>query len=204
MTDPLADLARTWAEQPTEEETGLMAAPSTTIASEMLSAYKKDRRRLIWLSFQEGIPAIAVAAFIWFVIAPEAELTWLALLCGVVPLAVVAYGIGSSIAQERRASQWGNSTRDVIARRLDQVEHRAAIYRNTLWWYFLPLGVMVVLLIFSMEGEIPWEADAAMVFGLIGVVFAALYAVNRLIGKVKYDPEQVRLRQMLDDLDDEV
>lgn len=169
-------------------------------ASSIAEAHRKDTRRLLWLNVQEVVPALAIGA-IFGLQAANAARPWAAVVAAAIVVGVGVFLAVSSVRHQRAAHRWSASVRDQLARRLEQVRHRARLYRMVIWWYLLPIAVAIVLYRFGRDGELRLERGDVIYYGVCVVFFAGLYRMNRQLGRKRYEPEVTRLEALLVEFD---
>jgi len=169
------------------------------LAADVAEAYRRDQRRLLWLNIQEIVPAIAVAVFL-ILSAPSAQRPFALYLAAAISLGVGAYLALTSLRQRRRDAGWGDSVRGQIERRLAQAEHRAKLYGSIAWWYLAPFVVAIILIRYGVGSPSNGPSNTVYFAGLAALT-CVIYAVNRWYGRTRFEPEVIRLREILDDFD---
>ena len=193
---PNDPLRAAWASQPESDKPSHLMLDTETLTESVVEAHAKDRRRLIRLSIQELLPGVFIAG-VFVSVANEAERPAAILVAALLVLAAVGFLVASTIIQERNDRRWSSSVRDQLARRVDQVEHFAWMYRNIAWWYLLPLFVAVLLGRYGIGGGL--QAFDPLLFVGAVALNGLLYWWNRRIGHRKYQSEVERLRPLLED-----
>ncbi len=164
--NPNDPLQQAWATQDDSLRPADVAAASTSTAD----AHRKEQRHLVWLNLREIIPSFFTAA-IFSTIAPTIQRTFAMYIAAGLFLFIGIYMAANSIRHHRADARWGASVREQMERRLDQLHHRANLYRTTPIWYFLPATVAMGLVIYALGAE-----DA----GLSAQIFAGLFALTIL------------------------
>jgi hypothetical protein len=199
--DPTDPLVAAWASQSDDVAPPLLTSDPTTIADSAAKAHRKDQRRLLWLNVREVL-GCAVAAGFFVSFAFDSARPFAVLATAAVILGVGCYLAINSLRHHRADRRWGTSVRDQVARRLAQVDHRASLYRSIGWWYLLPFAVAFALFRYSFEE--PFTSEDLIALGVISVLLAGAYWLNRWIGRTKYEPEVRRLELLLADFDEGV
>ncbi len=198
LPDSIADpIAKAWADQ--SETPAHELASAQALSNTVAAAHRKDQRLLLWLNIREVLPILAMAG-IFLSLVSESVYPVSTAAASVVALSVGLFMAGSSLRHHRADSQWGDSIREQLARRLEQLKHRAWLYQNLAWWYFLPLGLSIVLFWFGYS-EDPTISDGLFFFGVSLVALLVTYRINRKIGHKKYDAEIERLEPLLAEFD---
>jgi len=171
--DPNDPIAAAWGGQ---KQTGGDASLPTDLgpfADSVATAHRKEQRRLLWLNFREVVPSFALAA-VFLVLTSEAGRPRALQAAALIYALIGCFILLSSIRHHRADGRWGASIRDQIDRRLAQLNHRAWMYRNLAWWYFLPLtiGFGLVLFGFGIEES---GVSGAIVLAVHLVAVAGLY-----------------------------
>lgn len=197
--DPADPILAAWADQGEADDIAFLSTDPAALADSVAEAHRKDQRRLLWLNVREVVPSLVLTGVFGSLVFDSehpAALLAAALLC----LAVACFLVGSSIRHHRADGRWGTSVRDQLARRIAQLNHRAWMYRNLAWWYFLPLGLAVALVLYGLGGRLGGgpETVYAVVFGLSGVF---MYRKSRAHGRARYESEIERLEPLLAEFD---
>ena len=195
--DEAAPIAQAWARQDETNRAALLSLDPATLVASTARAHLKDQLRLVWLNFQEVIPALFVAV-VFGMQAPDAERPIAVVAAVLLVLGVGAYLLIGSIRHHRADQQWGSSIRSQLNRRLTQVEHRARLYRSVLWWYITPLTAAVFLVNYGIGGD---QAPVLWLAAFMGALGVGVYALNRWYGRTRYEVEVVRLQEILDDFE---
>lgn len=196
--DPDDPVAAAWARQADADPPPGLSHDPATLADSVAHAHRQDQRRLLWLNVQEVVPAVALTA--WFGAAAAGSARPLATLAAGALVAGVGGFLAVNSLRHRRADQgWGASVRDQLARRLDQVRHRAHLYRTVAWWYLAPLAAALALARYGAGGSLD-TGDGLYLVSAVGL-FALIYLLNRRVGLTRYQPEVDRLQALLADLD---
>lgn len=111
--------------------------------------------------------------------------------------------------QRRRSVADGESLTTCVQRALAQVEHQIWLLRNVIWWYLLPLGLGVAVLLGSQAWELRAEGLLPLVVLLIAVlicllVFWGVYRLNQLAVRRNLRPRRDQLVELLASLKDAV
>ncbi|MEM7095137.1 MAG: hypothetical protein AAF567_19215 [Actinomycetota bacterium] len=200
--DLLAEAWRTAGDPTPGTASGTPEAPTrpNELAASVADAHRKDQRRLLWLNVQEVIPAFGLAALLgaWSIGAPA---PWAVLTASGISLGVGGYLLTSSIRHHRIDQRFGGSMRAQLVQRLEQVRHRAALYRSVAWWYLAPIAFAIVLLRYGTAGELRLKGPDLAYYAFVAVFGAGLYVVNRRVGRKHYEPEVERLSGLLAEID---
>lgn len=195
--DPNDPLRAAWVEQEIEMTANLFFDDPALFANSAAEAHRKDQRQLIWLNIREVLPSLVVS-FVFLVMARESTHPWALVVAGILPLLVAAFLVTSSLTHRSADQQWGESVRAQLDRRLAQLNHRVWMYRNAVWWYFLPLMVSFSLVIYGLGASL-------VQFGLITVGYAlfslVLHRLTRRKARSEYELEAAKLENLLTDLD---
>ncbi len=194
--DPTGLIARAWATQDEDGNARLLAPDLNELVDSVAKAHRKDRRLLARLNLQEIVATVIVAGFFGY-FAPSAgrpAVMWTAVAIMLFP---AGYLVLSSIRHDRADSHWDTSIRSRVAARLEQVRHRARLYRTVGWWYFAPFVVAIALVRYSAAED--FERGELPVWAFVATVFGVLYWFNRRVGRTRYEPEVERLESILAD-----
>ncbi len=198
------ELHDAWNRQKAAEATGhdattnaLLNLTPQELSRKVAKAHRREQRYLAWLNVQEGLPAVGVAGFLaWQT--PGAERPWAMALAASIALTIGCYLLGDSLRHHRSDTEFGDSIRDRLTQRFEQVSHRSRLFRNIAWWYFLPWAAIAALAYYAVDQLRTDDPTVVVGFGAFLVV---MYAVNRLWGWWRYDREVSRLRPLLADFD---
>jgi len=167
------------------------------MARSVSKAHSKDQLKLLWLNFQEVVPAVFVAIFFGTQLS-DAERPVAVYLAIALVIAVGGYLVIGSIRHHRADRQWDASMRSQLAQRLSQVEHRVRLYRSVLWWYIVPLSLAALLLRYGVGGD---QAPLLAYVLLLVALGVFVYFLNRWYSRKHYEPEVERFRSLLQEFD---
>lgn len=195
-------LQAAWANQPEPTDTPALPTDPAELAGTVAEAHRKDQRRLVWLNVRESATAVIIAV-VFAAVATEGVRPWAIRLGALIYLLVGLFLFTSSMRHHRADKAWGSSVRSQLERRLAQLNHRAALYRNVAWWYFVPLGIGFGLVLFGFGVEDGgWPGVAIVLFQLVFSI--VMYKKNRQLGRERYESEAERIETLLSDFDEAV
>ncbi|MGH1488296.1 MAG: hypothetical protein ACRBK7_02700 [Acidimicrobiales bacterium] len=197
--DPNDPIAVAWAQQGPADDTISLPTEVAELADSLAVAHRKDQRRLVWLNIREVVPSFLLAGF-FGAIAPSVENPWAAAVSAVICFLVGAFLLVSSIRHHRADNRWGDSVREQLERRVAQLHHRAWMYANVAWWYFLPLGLSNLIVLFSFGGSVTGQFEQIYVAGGV-ILYVAMYRKSRKVGRERYEVEAERLELLLAEMD---
>ena len=161
------------------------------------NAHRREERKILWLNFQEVVPAVFLFVFFGGCGLLMESGAWAFFTGAFLCLGVGLFLLGSTIQQRVSESVFGDEIKDQLHRALSQVTHREWLYRNILWWYLLP-GVFGWGAIVYEFGLKKGPSTFLIVYILIAFVFFAwVYWANRRIARNHYRPRRERLEAML-------
>lgn len=198
--NPFADLAAAWADQTDTSAAEVLAGDPDSITASIAEAHRRDQRRLAWLNVRESAAGLFVAV-VFGLSAASAMVPWAVLAAAALVVAVIGFFAASSIRHQLADRQWDGSMRSQIDRRLDQVRHRARLYRTVVWWYLTPIAVAIVLYRYGVAGDLRLGTGDLIYYAICVVMFVGLYLMNRRVGRLEYEPEIERLETLLADLE---
>ena len=197
--DPTDPIVAAWAAQDETGDSSMLSTNPAELTKSVAKAHRKDQRRLFWLNMRESVPCLLIAIF-FAGGASDGERPWAIFVASALILGVGVFLAANSWQHHRADKRWGTSVRDQLERRIAQVEHRATMYRTVGRWYFLPFVAAFGLLYYGSGGS--WDRTSGVVFwGLVGLVTAIAYPLNRWIGRTKYETEVERLSTLLEEFD---
>ena len=191
--DPLDEL---WRSQPT---------PPLAISDELLRAlctvHRRDNRRLLWLNFQEVIPALVMTVIFGASAWSAQSGRWAFATGAAACLGVAGFLSATSLRQRAREARFGNTVRDQLARALSQARHREWLYLQIFWWYLLPivLGWAAILYVSALRAGT--SLSLWIYIGLCLAFFAWVYRANRRIAVNQFRPRRLELERLLQSLD---
>lgn len=173
------------------------------------AAHRREEWRIIWLNFQEGIPALGMFVFLGWSGLQRKTGAWAFLIAAILCLGVGLFLLVSTIRQRRQEASFGDSLKDQLAKSLAQVKHRQRLFQTVFWWYLLPLvvawGLIATVLVYEMRSEL--ELSPLLIFYFSGyvvmcfVLFWAIYRMNRDAAEKQFTPARERLEEMLAEFD---
>ncbi len=196
--DPTDPLVTAWADQVDAGTAPPLLWDPSTLADSVAKAHSKEQRRLIWLNIRE-LGAGILLAVVYGSLARGAEQPVAVWVAAVMVLAVVGFLAASSISHHWADRDWDTSIRNQMARRLAQLKHRAGLYRNLAWWYFVPLVSSTALFLYGVTGQ--FGIVEVVETGFFMVLCAGMYWFARRSGRNRYDSEIERLESLLAEFD---
>jgi hypothetical protein len=194
----LDDLQKTWQSQP---EARVRVDPEVLLA-ELRRNQRTFKLTIFWRDFREVIAAAAMTVFFAY---QGIEKGWSWFL-----LAGACFWVGGFILVDRyrrrgRAASFGDSMLGCVDASLEAVEHQIWLLRNVLWWYILPLGIAMAVVIVHMgmqPDDLPWFRW--IVIGIVGVICAAanvfVYWLNQRAVRTELEPRRQELLAMRESL----
>lgn len=182
-----------WSSQDTSTNPPIDPAALARSASD---AHRRDQLRLLTVNVQEFLPPLLLAALFASNVG-DAVRPLTVLVAALLVAAVSCFLVGSSIRHHRSDRRWGSSVQDQLAQRSAQLEHRVWMYRNLVFWYFLPIAAALGLFIYGV-GDIPL-GEGILIWALMVGILVPVYLFARRIGRSRYEDEAERFKSLLAD-----
>jgi CubicO group peptidase (beta-lactamase class C family) len=163
------------------------------------------RQLVLWRDVRE-VGAALVMVPVWIYLGARLPLPWTWYLCVPALLWIAGFMLVDRMRQQRRQPRPGNPLRECVASSLAQVEHQAWLLRNVFWWYLLPPGVAVMIVL----GHAAWQmreagAGAELVVArtaaVVTLVFGGVYWLNRRVARKGLEPRRQELQTLLESLE---
>lgn len=196
------ELQNAWQSQP--------AAPRIVVNNEqLLKDVQRGQRALDWGLFRRDAIEIGVGFFLtvffWYAGTRRGGIPFIA--CSLGCLFVSTFLLIDRIIQRRRRQSPDATLQAFIEGSLAQANHQIWLLKNIFWWYILPPGIGIVLVICSMA----WELRDVGIYGLALVAAYALlcllvcwgvYLLNQRAVKKSFEPRRQELESLLANLDE--
>jgi len=197
--DPDDAIRLAWNNQSEAIEEFYVSSGPAILADSLAKSHRRDQLRLLRLNIRELVPTLTLAGVGIYLLAtgsthPAALVASIFLI-----MAVGCFMVVSSVHHYQKDRLWDTSVRDQLARRLAQLNHRAWLYRNSGWWYFLPLTVAFLLGWYGLGGG---SGIGLVVFCAVqGVYHSGGYWLARWHGRQRYESEAAWIQLILADFD---
>jgi len=171
------------------------------LMNQVRSEFRREERRVIWLSLQEVVPAVALFLFFGVCAFTMKEGQWAMFTAAALMLGIAVFLIVSLFRQRRKQSVFADTVKGELQRSLSQVKHRQWLFQSIFWWYLLP-GVLAwgVIVYEKMikDGVTPFEIGYLAV---ACVFFSWVYWANRRYGDRRFSPQRKRFEELLRDFE---
>ncbi len=165
--------------------------------------YQCRSRKLIWLTFREGVPCLVLSTLTLAVGLNIQSGAWAFLTAAGLFLVVAVFLVAVTIGCQVSQPPFSETVRRSLQRSLAQARHREWLYRNIAWWYLFPIVIGWGAIVYEkmLRHGISLFAALYVVFGLVFFLFVGW--LNRRIAVKHYRPLCDRLEVMLEQLTDE-
>ncbi len=163
--------------------------------------HRLEERRLLWLNWQEIIPALLLFFFFgWcgFIMKSGA---WAFFLAALLYLGIAVFLFSSTYRQRVLESAYGDSVKEQLQKAISQVTHRAWLYYNIMWWYLLPGVLGWGVIIYELMPKDGVSTSEMVYIAIAFAFFAWVYRANRSIAIKRYFPRRKQLEKMLQDIE---
>lgn len=175
----------------------------------LLKEVKRNKRyfesAILWRDVREaGASLLAFILFLYFYFVLKGNL-WPLLLLALVALGVGIFMMVDRIVQKRKCPKLTESFVSCIESYLAQVGHQIWLLKNVLWWYLLPPGIGLVILIVYFAWKVCNLRGMGLIFSSVYFVFCAVffwgvYHLNQWVVRKELVPRQQELEQLLHSL----
>ena len=183
-----------------------------TLLQQVQTRHRELVRAVFWRDVREVGAAAAVAVFFVFVGVGSGQGAWFYYVAAGLALFVAAFILVDRVRQRREAARSVESIMDDLAVSLGQVEHQIWLLKNVLWWYLLPLGTAVGVVLFQAVWCAPyvsWLPGIELcLYALVFVLFLYLfvlflhrvYCLNQRVVRQDLLPRREELAKLLSEL----
>lgn len=198
----LDDIQKAWQAQ---DSTVRISIPPDSLLKEVRRNDLYFRAMIFWRDVREVGVAAVMAAFFFYTAATDKE--WLFFLLGLTTAWVGLFMVVDRLLQKRKESAPDESLVASAERALQQVEHQIWLLKNVLWWYILPPGSAVVILIGSATWAVTWalrswvellKGGGAILLAI--AIFYGVYLLNQYAVRAELQPRQAELKSLLETL----
>lgn len=204
------DMQKVWQGQPA----GDAPTPEESAATlaRVRTASRKFDGQIFWRDVRE-VAASLLVAVIFGRAAREAAASgqpaWPAAAAALLALGVGMYFLGTRWEARRLGAGRGGDMAAELRRGIAAVEYQARLLRRVAWWYLLPLGLSVGLMMLQYvlyAGDTaPWWARlliASVMIGPMAWIYRWIYRLNQKAVREEMEPRLAELRAQLQALED--
>lgn len=200
--DPADPIQEAWNDQEFYVSPGsafYVSLGPSILADSLAKSHRRDQQRLLWLNIVELVPTLMLVGVGIYLLATGSTHPAALVAAVVLITAISCFMVISSVRHYQMDRRWNTSVRDQLARRLAQLNHRAWLYRNSGWWYFLPLMLAYLLGWYGLGGG--FGIGLAIFSAVQGTSNIAGYWFARWHGRERYESEADWIQQLLTDFD---
>jgi drug/metabolite transporter (DMT)-like permease len=194
----LDDLQKTWQSQPAAR---VRVAPEALLA-ELRHNQRNFKLMIFWRDFREVLAAAAMTVFFAY---QGFDKGWSWYLLAGACLWVGGFILVDRYRRRGRAASFGDSMLGCVEASLEAVEHQIWLLRNVLWWYLLPPGIAMAVVLVHMgmqPDDLPWIRWIGL--GIVGVICAAAYVfvywLNQWAVRTELEPRRQELLAVRENL----
>ena len=173
-------ITQVWATQGKED---VVIADEPALLKQIETRYKKWSRALTWLTFQEGVPSMALTFFFTYLGLREEAGAWVFFVMAHISLASAVFFFATTLKQRFREKAYEDSLKGELQRSLDQVNHYVWLLGKCMWWQGLPLIAIAGLWMYwkgFIEGSVDDTANLQKLAGLFLLFLAMIYGFVRM------------------------
>lgn len=194
------ELQKTWQSQ----QTGFkLTIDSHLLLRELKRNKKHFESAIFWRDVREGGGCFLMSVF--FLYQGLKMNLWPLFIVALLVVSVGVFLIVDRMAQKRKRPEPTGTLMGCIESSLAQVVHQIWLLKNVLWWYLLPLGVgigIIVGYVAWMIRELPGMGLIFLfVYSVLGILlYWGIYHLNQWAVRKKLKPRKQELEQLLNSL----
>ncbi len=188
-----------------QQKTGKLNIDSDLLLKEVQRNKRHFEYAVFWRDVREVGLAIPACIFFLYVGLKDEALCLSFLLLGGMCAFVAIFLVIDRIIQRKKIPQPLESLTDCITTSFAQVDHQIWLLKNVFWWYLLPLGIGLAVLVGQIAWTIRNTPELGMKF-LVGyaifcvLLFWGIYALNQWAVRKHLVPRQQELMQLQNSL----
>jgi hypothetical protein len=194
------DLQNTWRSQ---DAAGAVTINVDALLNEVRRNQRHFRATVFWRDVREVGAALVLAVF--FSYQGFLHHQWAEYVVAFACLGVGIFMMADRLIQRRKQPATNNSLKTCIESSLDQVNHQIWLLKSVFWWYLLPLGAALGILISywswqtrnsGLKAVIVWLISAL----IIALVYWGIYRLNQSAVRNDLEPRRRELETLLANL----
>ncbi len=200
------DLKSVWNSEDNER---LFAFDESALLKQLETKRSKIDRKLFWRdSLEIGIGAIIILYWLWKAIYPTIAhdnsllSNWNYFASAAIIGAVLSVFIIGRKRQSRREEEFDESISGTLRKFISQIDYQITLLRNVVWWYLLPIGLAIVLMVNTGAYGLKTPTQRWVYFGICIVLFAVIYWLNQRAVRTHLIPEKEDLQSLQKTLED--